>query len=149
YATELADDGDEAIAALTRSGSDVSLMLLDIIMPRKDGLDTLCEVRQLHPNLPVVMLSGSSSTPHVIQAMKSGANDCLQKPISYEDLGRSIQKALHARSDTLYSGALPPAMVSEEPFVSNWNHKIEKFLSHIGEADVPVLLRGETGVGKE
>jgi two-component system response regulator AtoC len=149
YTTEVADDGDEAIDALTRSGSDVSLMLLDIIMPRKDGLDTLREVRQIHPLLPIVMLSGSSSTPHVIQAMKCGANDFLQKPISFEDLGNSIQKALQSRSDTPYRGALVPALHSEETFVSNWNQKIEKFLSHIGESDVPVLLRGETGVGKE
>jgi two-component system, NtrC family, response regulator AtoC len=149
YTTEVADDGDEAIDALTRSGSDVSLMLLDIIMPRKDGLDTLREVRQLKPLLPIVMLSGSSSTPHVIQAMKCGANDFLQKPISFEDLGSSIQKALQARSDTPYRGALVPALHTEEAFVSNWNQKIERFLSHIGESDVPVLLRGETGVGKE
>ncbi len=149
YATEVADDGDEAIDALTRSGSDISLMLLDIIMPRKDGLDTLRELRQINPLLPVVMLSGSSSTPHVIQAMKCGANDFLQKPISFEDLGNSIQKALQARSDTPYRGALIPALHNEETFVSNWNQKIEKFLSHIGESDVPVLLRGETGVGKE
>ncbi len=64
-------------------------MLLDIIMPRKDGLDTLREVRQIRPLLPIVMLSGSCSTPHVIQAMKSGANDFLQKPVSFEDFRAS------------------------------------------------------------
>lgn len=106
YTTEVADDGDEAIDALTRPGSDVSLMLLDIIMPRKDGLDTLREVRQFKPLLPIVMLSGSCSTPHVIQAMKGGANDFLQKPVSFEDLGKAIEKALQSRSDA--------------PFVARW-----------------------------
>jgi two-component system response regulator AtoC len=123
--------------------------LLDIIMPRKDGLDTLCEVRRINPLLPIVMLSGSCSTPHVIQAMKGGANDFLQKPISFEDLGKSIEKALQVRSDGPYRSVLVQPLRSEETFVSNWNQKIEKFLSHIGESDVPVLLRGETGVGKE
>ena len=149
YRTEVADDGDEAIDALTRAGSDVSLMLLDIIMPRKDGLDTLCEVRQFNPHLPIVMLSGSCSTPHVIQAMKSGASDFLQKPVSFEDLGKSIEKALQCRTDVPYRGTLVQTIRDEDAFVSNWNQKIEKFLSHIGESDVPVLLRGETGVGKE
>ncbi len=149
YTTEFADDGDEALDALTCSGSDVSLMLLDIIMPRKDGLDTLREVRQIRPLLPIVMLSGSCSTPHVIQAMKSGANDFLQKPVSFEDLGKSIEKALQSRPDTPYRGALVPVLRKDESFVSSWSQKIEKFLSHIGESDVPVLLRGETGVGKE
>ena len=149
YTIELADDGDEAMDVLKRPGSDVSLMLLDILMPRKDGLDTLCEVRQMNPLLPIVMLSGSCSTPHVIQAMKSGANDFLQKPISFEDLGKAIEKALQFRSDAPYRGALVQTLRDEQAFVSNWNQKIEKFLSHIGESDVPVLLRGETGVGKE
>ena len=149
YTTETADDGDEAMDALTRSGSDISLMLLDIIMPRKDGLDTLREARQINPLLPIVMLSGSCSTPHIIQAMRGGANDFLQKPVSFEILGKSIEKALQSRSDVLYRGALTQPVPNEETFVSNWNQKIEKFLSHIGESDVPVLLRGETGVGKE
>src|SRR5277367_4894357 len=118
YTTEVADDGDEAIDALTRSGSDVSLMLLDIITPRKDGLDTLREARQISPLLPIVMLSGSCSTPHIIQAMKSGANDFLQKPISFEMLGKSIEKALQSsRADTPYRGPLMPALRSEETFV--------------------------------
>src|SRR5580704_6643133 len=134
YTIELADDGDEAMDVLRRPGSDVSLMLLDILMPRKDGLDTLCEVRQMNPLLPVVMLSGSCSTPHVIQAMKSGANDFLQKPISFEDLGKAIEKALQFRSDAPYRGVLVQPLRSEETFVSNWNQKIEKFLSHIGES---------------
>lgn len=149
YATEVADDGDEAIDALTRLGSDVSLMLLDIIMPRKDGLDTLREARQISPLMPIVMLSGLCSTPHIIQAMKGGANDFLQKPVSFEILGKSIEKALQSRSDVLCRGALTQTLPDEETYVSNWNQKIEKFLSHIGESDVPVLLRGETGVGKE
>src|ERR1700722_4493492 len=101
YTTDFAEDGEEAMQFLSRPGSDVGLMLLDIIMPRKDGLDTLREVRQLTPRLPVVMLSGSCSTPHIIEAMKSGADDFLQKPVSFDDLGKSIEKVLRSRSDTL------------------------------------------------
>ncbi len=81
--------------------------------------------------------------------MKGGANDFLQKPVSFEDLGKSIEKALQAKPDTPYRGALVPALRKHETFVSSWSQKIEKFLSHVGESDVPVLLRGETGVGKE
>src|SRR5579871_3742129 len=149
YTTDFAEDGDDAVNFLMRSGSEVSLMLLDIIMPRKDGLDTLREVRQINPRLPVVMLSGSCSTAHVIQAMKSGADDFLQKPVSFDELGKAIEKVLQAKSDTLYRGPLVELPRQDDSFVSNWARKIEKFFSHIGESDVPVLLRGETGVGKE
>src|SRR5215469_1289795 len=72
YSTEIADDGDEAIELLTRPGSDVSLVLLDIVMPRRDGLDTLCELRRINPTLPVIMLSYSSSMSQVIEAIKAG-----------------------------------------------------------------------------
>jgi len=149
YTTDFADDGDEAINFISQPGSGVSLMLLDILMPRKDGLDTLREVRQISPRLPVVMLSGSCSTAHVIQAMKGGADDFLQKPVSFDELARAIEKVLHSKTDTLYRGPLVEGSRNEEAFVSNWARKIEKFFSHIGESDVPVLLRGETGVGKE
>ena len=150
YITDFAEDGDEAMNFLARPGTDVGLMLLDIIMPRKDGLDTLREVRQLSPRLPVVMLSGSCSTPHIIEAMKCGADDFLQKPVSFDDLGKSIEKVLRSRSDSLYR---EPALISPvrqpDVFVSHWARKIQGFLGQIGESDVPVLLRGETGVGKE
>ena len=85
YATDFAEDGEEAIDVLGRQGSDIGLMLLDILMPRKDGLETLREVRRTHPMLPVVMLSGSSSTPHVVEAMRGGAHDFLQKPVSFDE----------------------------------------------------------------
>jgi two-component system response regulator AtoC len=149
YTTDFAEDGDEAIDLLSRPSSDIGLVLLDIMMPRKDGLDTLRELRQINPRLPVVMLSGSCSTPHVIQAMKSGADDFLQKPVSFDELGDAIQKVLNSRAGTLYEEPASEVVRSEETFASNWVNKIEKFLTHIGESDVPVLLRGETGVGKE
>jgi two-component system response regulator AtoC len=149
YATDFAEDGEEAMSILRQPSSDVGLMLLDIIMPRKDGLDTLREARQLTPGLPIVMLSGSSSTTDVIQAMKSGADDFLQKPISYDDLGAAIEKVLRSNPDSLDESSLVTPVRDEVPFSSNWAHKIEKFLDDIGESEVPVLLRGETGVGKE
>ena len=149
YSTDFAEDGDEAINFLARPESGVDLMLLDIIMPRKDGLDTLREVRQINPRLPVVMLSGSCSTTHVIQAMKSGASDFLQKPVSFEELGKAIERVLNTRSVTPQSEAVVELSRQEDAFVSGWVHKIELLLEKIGESDVPVLLRGETGVGKE
>jgi len=149
YATEFAEDGDEAIQCLRQPDSDIGLMLLDIIMPRKDGLDTLREVRQFDSRLPIVMLSGSCSTPHVIGAMKGGADDFLQKPVSLDQLGRAIEKALASKS-TLPLRELPDRPTrSVEAFFPSWAHKIEKMLDQVGESEIPVLLRGETGVGKE
>jgi two-component system, NtrC family, response regulator AtoC len=150
FATDFAEDGEEAINALQQPGSEFGAMLLDIIMPRKDGLDTLREVRQMRPNLPVVMLSGSCSTAHIIQAMKSGANDFLQKPISLDDLGSTLSKILKTKPDFLpREPRTSPARTSEDHLIPNWASKIDRHLSSVGESEVPVLLRGETGSGKE
>jgi len=149
YATDFAEDGEEAIQYLTQPGSDVGLMLLDIIMPRKDGLDTLHEVRQFSPRLPIVMLSGSCSPPHIIQAMKSGADDFLQKPVTFDDLGHTIEKVLGLRSGVRNQEHVPAPAGEETALVSNWARKVERLLRNIGDSDVPVLLMGETGVGKE
>ena len=149
YSTDFAEDGDDAINFLARPESDVDLVLLDIIMPRKDGLDTLREVRQTNPRLPIVMLSGSCSTNHVIQAMKTGADDFLQKPVSFEELGKTIEKVMNSRPSG-HSVEAPVELIrKEQTFAAGWVRKIELLLGHIGESDVPVLLRGETGVGKE
>jgi DNA-binding NtrC family response regulator len=153
YSTEIADDGDEAIELLTRPGSDVSLVLLDIVMPRRDGLDTLCELRRINPTLPVIMLSYSSSMRQVIEAIKAGATDVLQKPVSFEELGDSIERALHSKPAFPSQGPrVSPRVVKidgEGAAPSKWDSRIEMILNYVGESKIPVLLTGETGVGKE
>src|SRR5579872_1893217 len=71
YSVELAQDGDEVLACLQSSGSDISAVLLDIMMPNRSGLDVLKEIRQIAPTLPVIMVSAASSTINVVTAMKS------------------------------------------------------------------------------
>src|SRR5438105_1421041 len=81
YSVELAQDGDEVLASLQASRSEISAVLLDIMMPARDGIETLRAIRRLDPNLPVIMVSGASSTLNVVTAMKNGATDFLCKPV--------------------------------------------------------------------
>src|SRR5579864_2308180 len=81
YEVEFAQNGEEAVQQV-RGGQDrFSLMLLDILMPHKDGLETLREVKGISPDLPVIMLSGASAPGNIVTAMKSGAKDFLAKPV--------------------------------------------------------------------
>jgi DNA-binding response OmpR family regulator len=57
YSVELAHDGDEVLAYL-RSGSEVAAVVLEVLMPNRDGFETLSEIRCMDPSLPVIMLSG-------------------------------------------------------------------------------------------
>src|SRR4249919_2729203 len=72
YSVELAQDGDEVLSYLESSAPKVSAVLLDIIMARRDGIETLKEIRRIAPDMPVIMVSGASSTFNVVTAMKCG-----------------------------------------------------------------------------
>jgi len=151
YSVDFVSDGEEALARLRKQGADYSLLLLDMIMPRKDGLETLREIRTFDTGLPVIMLSSRSSSVTVADAMRSGASDFLVKPVSHEDLSKAIQKALrfrHVEAEPNSAECSPLSDIS--PVVSSsWTKKLDLFLEPVGSSEVPVLLQGETGVGKE
>jgi two-component system response regulator AtoC len=154
YSVQLAADGDEVLACLERERNSISAVLLDVVMPRKDGLDALRSIRGTDPELPVIMVSGASSPRTIVDAMKSGATDFLEKPVSHEHLNRAIKHALQDRCTA------PPALAYQQPsaapvrkdvFVgtSPLTREIETTVAQVGWSDAPVLILGETGVGKE
>ena len=71
YSVELAQDGDEVLSCLQASRSEICAVLLDLTMPNRDGLDTLQEIRRISPDLPVIVISGDTSTLSVVCAMKT------------------------------------------------------------------------------
>jgi two-component system, NtrC family, response regulator AtoC len=151
YSVDFTGDGEEALARLQEPDANYSLLLLDMIMPRKDGLETLREIRKFDTGLPVIMLSSRSSPVTAADAMKSGSSDFLVKPVSHEDLSKAIQKALRFRHPDPERGTPQDLPLSDaSPVVSSsWTKKVDLFLEQVGSSEVPVLLQGETGVGKE
>lgn len=152
YEVEFAQNGEEVVNLLERDSAKVSLLLLDLIMPCKDGFETLREVRQSWPGLPVITLSGSCTPANVATVLKAGALDFLSKPIAHGDLLRAIEGALNppnpGRDTALALKSAHPA----EPCVlstGTWSERVHALLERVGGSDVPVLMRGETGVGKE
>src|SRR5579864_516162 len=85
YSVTLAQDGDEVISHLQSGASMISAVLLDLMMPQRDGFETLRTIRMIDPSLPVIMISGASSVFNVVTAMKFGASDFLCKPFEHED----------------------------------------------------------------
>lgn len=153
YSVQLAGDGDEVLSYLERDGGKIAAVLLDIVMPGRDGLDALRSIRTTHPDLPVIMVSGALNSRTIVDAMKSGATDCLEKPVSHEHLNRALIHALNSRDDAparTYQQQ-PVKSVSKSVFVgtSPSSREIEPIIAQIGWSDAPVLILGETGVGKE
>jgi two-component system response regulator AtoC len=149
YAVELTENGEEALATLKSLNGEVSLILLDVMMPRMDGIETLRQIRATKPDLPVIMLTGVTATSKVVEAMKSGATDYLQKPISHGDLDAAIRKALSLDDNGAPQELETPAI--HDIFVAGcWGgKKMPALLKLVSASDVPVLIEGETGVGKE
>jgi two-component system response regulator AtoC len=150
YSVELAQDGEEVLSCLRSSREEIHAVLLDVMMPNRDGLETLCEIRRLDPALPVIMISGAASPINIVSAMKSGASDFLGKPVAHEDLQRSIARALERNGTPLV-----PVSRSSAPatslFLGNNSRmrEIQALVGQIGWSEAPVLIQGETGSGKE
>src|SRR6267378_4732728 len=89
YKVETATTGEEALSRVQK-GLEPDLVLLDLLMPGIDGLQTLEQLRELRPGVKVVMLSCVSDTRKVVQAMKLGAQDYLTKPFQKAELDSVI-----------------------------------------------------------
>ncbi|MGC9945079.1 MAG: sigma-54 dependent transcriptional regulator [Bryobacteraceae bacterium] len=150
YPAAIAADGEEALACLDANRS-ISLVLMDLLMPRRDGLETLREMRNTGRNQPVIVLSGAATTNNVVQAIKAGATNFLAKPISHDDLRMAIRGALKDEAPVGQSAIEDhPASDSEVCFLESWMGKsTQAAWRRVAASDVPLLIEGETGSGKE
>ncbi|HUK23139.1 MAG TPA: sigma-54 dependent transcriptional regulator [Terriglobales bacterium] len=148
YKVETASTGEEALQRVQK-GLQPDLVLLDVLMPGIDGLQTLEQLRQARPGVKVVMLSCVSDTRKVVQAMRLGAHDYLTKPFQKAELDAVIDQCLGVNPqsvtgeveelcDDVFFVAASPAM-----------RKIRSQSALVANVDIPVLLLGESGSGKE
>src|SRR5690348_8722098 len=77
YSVSLAQDGNEVLDCLQSVRKEFDAVLLDVMMPNRDGIDTLREIRRMDTNIPVIIVSGASSPLNIVTAMKNGGTDFL------------------------------------------------------------------------
>lgn len=148
HKVETASTGEEAIERVQK-GLRPDLVLLDVLMPGIDGLQTLEQLRQLQPSVKVVMLSCVSDTRKVVQAMKLGAQDYITKPFQKAELDAVIDLSL-GQGKLAYSGEVEE--LSDDIFFIAASPEMRKIRSQaalVANVDIPVLLLGESGTGKE
>ena len=141
--------GQEGIAAVQRERPD--LVLLDIKMPGMDGLEVLRKLHALDETLPVVMISGHGTTATAVEAIRSGALDFLDKPLSSERVIVTLQNALRQSELRSENRELKLAMESKYEIVGQ-SPSLRKVLEAVQRAaptNATVMLLGESGVGKE
>jgi two-component system, NtrC family, response regulator AtoC len=157
YNVETATSGEEAIERVHR-GPAPNLIVLDLVMPGMDGLQTLENCKRIRPEQKVVMMSCVSDTNKVVQAMKLGASDYLTKPFQPPQLKGAIRRALESNQEQKQTASTP---VFGNEIVENLDDdlfflaaspvmkQLRAQVALIAKVDVPVLLLGESGVGKE
>src|SRR3984893_15163452 len=148
YKVETASTGEEAVERVQK-GLRPDLVLLDLIMPGIDGLQTLEQLRKLQPGVKVVMLSCVSDTRKVVQAIRLGAHDYLTKPFQKSELDTVIDQCLGTNKKN-YPGEMEE--VGDDVFfvaASPVMRKLRSQAALVANVDIPVLMLGESGTGKE
>jgi len=158
YQVEIASSGEEALLRIKRDPAP-NLIVLDLLMPGMDGLQTLETCKKIRPEQKVLMVSCVSDTGKVVQAIKLGASDYLIKPFQPLQLHGAIRRALEAvqpsqakASKYIVRDAEMVDSLDDELFflaASPAMKQIRAQVALIAKVDVPVLLLGESGVGKE
>src|ERR1700693_5684696 len=149
HKVQTASTGEEAVERVQK-GLQPDLVLLDLLMPGIDGLQTLEKLRQLKPGLKVVMLSCVNDTRKVVQAMRLGAIDYLTKPFQKAELDAVIGQCVGTAKSDAYAGDIEELcddvfFVAASPAMK----KIRSQAALVANVDIPVLLLGESGTGKE
>lgn len=142
----------EAISVMKKQTFDVCV--LDIRLPDMDGVELLEVLKKNEPNLEFIMLTGHAAVDTAIQSMKLGAYDYLSKPCKLSELSTVIQKAYEKKSLKERNIVLQQQLQrveSHDTFigVSEPMKEVKRLISLVAPSDVPVLVLGETGTGKE
>jgi DNA-binding NtrC family response regulator len=144
----LARSAKEALANLD---SGVDAVVTDFAMPEMDGVQLVQAIRERDASLPVVMLTAHGSERIAVRAMQSGAYEYVTKPFDIDELGTVIDRALEARALRVQNKRLTAekvlgrSIIGEAPAM----RRLLDAVSRVAPKDITVLVRGDTGTGKE
>lgn len=153
YHPETASSGKEALTLVSNFNPD--LVLLDLNLPDKNGLQLLKEIKYLSPSIPVIIITAYGTIEQAVQAIRDGAYDFITKPVNYENLQNTIKNALEIKS-----------LKEEISFYRDKEKKEQSYEKIVGESKAlkeamelaikgaksgvsVILLLGESGTGKE
>ncbi|MBO6803753.1 MAG: sigma-54-dependent Fis family transcriptional regulator, partial [Thalassospira sp.] len=131
------------------------VILTDVKMPRLDGITFTRSVLAADPDIPIILMTGHGDVPMAVEAMKSGAYDFVEKPFEPKDIVESLERAIEKRRLVLENRNLRRQIASrgslESRLIGNSMpmRNLKDEIANIAPTEVPVLISGETGTGKE
>jgi DNA-binding NtrC family response regulator len=155
YETVVVESGDAAVAALTALDAQaIDAVVLDLVMPGLDGMGVLAKIREAGLNIPVIVQTAHGGIENVVSAMRAGAQDFVVKPVGIERLQVSLRNALNASA---LKGELQRIRHSKEGRLtfadivtrSEAMAAVLRTAQKAAASTIPVLIEGESGVGKE
>jgi DNA-binding NtrC family response regulator len=155
YETIVVDSGDAALAMLTAPDTRaIDAVVLDLVMPGLDGMGVLAKIREAGLNVPVIVQTAHGGIDNVVSAMRAGAHDFVVKPAGIERLQVSLRNALNASA---LKGELQRIRHSREGKLtfadiitrSEAMGNVLRTAQKAAGSTIPVLIEGESGVGKE
>jgi len=152
YVVDVAPDGAQAMDQLRHQAYD--LILTDMRMPGSDGLQLLEQVKQLHPETLVILMTAYSTTSQAVEAMKLGAYDYIVKPFNNEDIRLTVKKALEYSSLRRENKQLRTQLDRRNSFEhlvgkSAAMQQLYTMIEKVAPTTASVLISGESGTGKE
>ena len=147
YRFQFATCAEDALSCL-KNGT-ISMVLLDIVLGHEDGLSVLQQIRASWPRLPIVMITGYASINSAVTSMKLGALDYIQKPVNLGLLSKVIDNAIESTRAPAAEWEPDSANASRIVTASPSLRMLIAKARRIAETNLPVLLCGENGTGKE
>jgi two-component system, NtrC family, nitrogen regulation response regulator NtrX len=149
YEVFTAEDGLEALSTLKIEP--VDLVILDVWLPQKGGIEVLEEIKQTYVDMPVIVISGHGSIDVAVKAVKMGAFDFLEKPLSLEKVVTLVRNALELQKLRQENRELRNSLQPREQMIgqSEALGEIRTIIDQSAETDSTILISGENGTGKE
>ncbi|MBI5499030.1 MAG: sigma-54-dependent Fis family transcriptional regulator [Deltaproteobacteria bacterium] len=147
FACRFAADGEEAVRSATTTPPE--LLLLDVRMPRLDGIEALRRIAEELPALPVVIVTAHGDVRTAVEAMKLGARDFIEKPVDIDELRNVVQDILERPAPDKVDGGgetdEPRTLVGPSAAMA----KVRQTVRLAAKSNATVLVHGESGTGKE
>ena len=149
YEVDTASDGPSGLEKAV--GGDFDLVILDVWLPGMGGLEVLEEIKKARKDLEVIIISGHGNIDMAVKAVKKGAFDFLEKPLSLEKVTTLVRNALTIEGLKKENRELKDAVLQEDRMIGSGEEmdKVRKVISQVADSDASVMILGENGTGKE